>query len=204
MQPTWCCPTDQSGVLLQAFGNLLPQVSSCSLLRNTMALNKYPHTHSFSSFTLTVASSLASCRDCPGVANAAHLLPLVEILASNTSFGCNFPTHTRSSLPSLRCLEMQLCCLPIHVRPPLKVLQGFISCSFVACSAHYTSSPLASISSQDSLFATLDFHASSHKKCVGRLPGCSQSLALDTGKGDSLSAGVKCRAAALVILSNPI
>lgn len=76
LQPTWCCPTDKSGILLQAFGNLLLWVSSCSLLSNATTLKKYPHTHSFSSFTLMVASSLVSCRDRPGVANAACLLPL--------------------------------------------------------------------------------------------------------------------------------
>ena len=135
LQPIWWCPTDKSGISLQAFGNLLLRAFSCSLLRNTIALNKYPHTHSFSSFTSMVTSSLVSCRDCPGVANAACLLPLVEILASNASFGCNIP-NTPSSLPSLRCLEMQLCCLPIHVSPTFKVLQGFVSCSFVALSAY--------------------------------------------------------------------
>lgn len=133
LQPTWCWPTDKSGISLQAFENLLLWVSSCSLLSNTM--NKYPHTHAFSSFTLMVTSSLVSCRDCPGVANAACLLPLVEILASNASFGCNIP-NTHSSLPPLRCLEMQLCRLSVHVSPPLKVLQSFISCSFVALSAY--------------------------------------------------------------------
>jgi len=117
LQLTWCCPTNKSGISLQAFGNLLLRVSSCSLQSNTMALNKYPHTHSFSSSTFTVTSSLVSCRDCPGVANAACLLSVAEILASNASLGCNIP-NTGSSLPSLRCREMQVCCLPVRVSPP--------------------------------------------------------------------------------------
>lgn len=51
-------------------------------------------------FYLMVTSSLVSCKERPGVANAACFLPLVEILASNASFGCNIP-NTHSSLPSL-------------------------------------------------------------------------------------------------------
>lgn len=110
---------DKSHILLQAYGNLLLQVCSFSLLSDTMALNA--HIPSLSSVTLTVSFSLVSFRDCPNVANASCFLLLEEILASNASLAVIPPTPT-VALPSLRCLEVQLCRPPIHVSPLLRAL----------------------------------------------------------------------------------
>lgn len=121
-------------------------------------------------------------------------------LRRNPCLKCLFGLNPYSSLPSLWCLEIQLCCPPIHVSPLLKAFPRVFDHAVFSPLCLLMSSSLALVSSQDSQYAILDFHISSPKISIIHLPG----WALSTGKGSYLSAQLKCKAEALVILSNPI
>lgn len=128
LQPAWCCPTDKSGISLQAFGNLLLWDSSGSLQSNVIALHKKTQTP-FLLFYLD-GNLLFNLLVCLLAALSRH--PCLYLSASP---GCHIH-RTNSSLPSLRYLQLQLCHPTIHVRLPLEVHQAFISCGFVSFSAH--------------------------------------------------------------------